>query len=343
MASSSGEPEVRADEDGTIHLGVRAIPLPQSVSEEARRVLATPRTPQRRYPPRDDKQAWRELIAEANASFAPAVQLAQQLSAERATTETTTIDGVTVHVGTPTALPEGNRDRAWIVVHGGGLILLGGPWARAEAGLTAATRECVAYSVDYRMPPDHPYPAAVDDVVTVYRKLLDRYEPRNIVISGTSAGANVAPAAVLKARDQGLPIPGALLLLTPECDLTESGDTFHTLRDLDPRLPRPLPESIALYADGHDLTHPYLSPIFADFGPGFPPTYIQSGTRDIFLSNSVRLHRALRNSEIEAELHVWEAALHGGFVMSGAPEGAEELAEQARFLRKHWGVATADS
>jgi monoterpene epsilon-lactone hydrolase len=338
VASSETEPDVRVDEDGTIHLGRRTIAPPRSISREARQLLATPRTPRRTYPPLDDEQAWRELIAATNASFASSVELALQMSEGRATIETTTIGGATVHVATPISVPEPNSDRAWITVHGGALIALGGPWARAEAGLTAVQRECVAYSVDYRMPPDHPYPAAVDDVVEVYRELLGRYEPRNIVVSGTSAGGNIAPAAVLKARDLGLPVPGALMLFTPECDLTETGDTFHTLRDLDPRLPRPLPESIALYANGHDLGHPYLSPIFADFGAGFPPTYIQSGTRDLFLSNCVRMHRALRNAGIEAELHVWEAALHGGYFMSDAPEAAEEQAEHARFLTKHWGV-----
>jgi monoterpene epsilon-lactone hydrolase len=338
MASSETDLDVHVDADGTIHLGRRTIPQPCSISAEARQLLATPRTAPRTYPPLDDKQAWRDLIAETDASFAPGVERALQLTEGRATIETTTIGGATVHIGTPTSIPARNRDRAWITVHGGALVALGGPWARAEAGIVAVQRECVAYSVDYRMPPDHPYPAGVDDVVAVYRELLDRYEPRDVVISGTSAGGNIAPAAVLKARDQGLPLPGALMLFTPECDLTETGDTFHTLRDLDPRLPRPLPESIALYADGHDLEHPYLSPIFADFSAGFPPTYIQSGTRDLFLSNCVRMHRALRNAGIEAELHVWEAALHGGFFMSDAPEAAEEQAEHARFLTKHWGV-----
>jgi monoterpene epsilon-lactone hydrolase len=89
-------------------------------------------------------------------------------------------------------------------------------------------------------------------------------------------------------------------------------------------------------AAGADVTHPYLSPIFADFGAGFPPTYIQSGTRDLFLSNRVRLHRALRNGGVEAELHVWEAGLHGGYRLTGAPEAAEEHEEQARFLARHW-------
>lgn len=326
---------VRVDKDGVIHLGWRTIPLPQSISEEARRVLSMPRAPEVVYPSQDDREGWLALRRQTDERFAIASAMALEASAGRSTVETTTIGGVTVHVGTPAALSSAHHNQARITLHGGGFINLAGDWARAEAALAAADWQCVSYGIDYRMPPDHPYPAAVDDAVAVYRSLLERYAPHAIVISGTSAGGNLVLAATLKARDQGLPLPGALIVNTPECDLTESGDSFDVLAHLDGRLPTRIPESIALYAGGHDLRDPYLSPLFADFSAGFPPTYIQSGTRDLFLSNSVRLHRALRNAAIAAELHVWEAAPHGGFFMSDTPEAAEEYAEQARFLSKY--------
>lgn len=337
MATSGLEQAARVDDDGTIHLAPQTIPLPKSISEVAREVLATPRAPERAIPSFEDKDGWRQYARDTDELFASGVERALQACEGRSTVETTTIAGVTVHVATPTNLPEQNRGRAWITVHGGGFVNLAGAWARAEAALMAAEWSTVAYGVDYRVPPDHPYPVPVDDVVAVYRQLIERYEPQQIVLYGTSAGGNLIVAATLKARDQGLAVPGALIVGTPEADLTESGDTFETLRYLDGRLPVPIPDSIALYADGHDLRDPYLSPVFADFSPGFPPTYIQSGTRDLFLSNSVRLHRALRNAGMEAELHVWEAAPHGGFFQSGAPEATEELAEQARFLAKYLG------
>jgi monoterpene epsilon-lactone hydrolase len=93
-----------------------------------------------------------------------------------------------------------------------------------------------------------------------------------------------------------------------------------------------LTESIALYAQGHDLRDPYLSPLFGDLS-GFPPTFLQTGTRDLFLSNTVRMHRALRDAGVDAELHVWEAMPHGGFF--GAPEDDEIGVEVRRFLEKH--------
>src|SRR5205823_2929973 len=112
----------------------------------------------------------------------------------------------------------------------------------------------------------------------------------------------------------GLPLPAAVVLLTPELDLTESGDTFSTLLGVDTALTSRLMPANLLYAGGHDLSHPYLSPLFGDFAKGFPPAFLQSGTRDLFLSNTVRMHRALRQAGLEAELHVFEAATHVMFM-----------------------------
>jgi epsilon-lactone hydrolase len=115
-------------------------------------------------------------------------------------------------------------------------------------------------------------------------------------------------------------------------DLTESGDSFQTVLGIDPVL-RPLMHVNRLYANGHDLAHPYLSPLFGDV-TGFPPTFLQTGTRDLFLSNTVRMHRKLRAAGVEAELHVFEAMPHGGFGGS-APEDKELTAEVRHFLDRH--------
>jgi monoterpene epsilon-lactone hydrolase len=192
--------------------------------------------------------------------------------------------------------------------------------------------------VDYRVPPAHPYPAALDDCLGVYKHLLDRHAPASIAISGLSAGGNLAAACLLRARDEGLPLPAAALLMTPELDLTESGDSFHTNRTIDVALPRGLPRANALYADGADLAHPYLSPLFGDFGPGFPPAFLQTGTRDLFLSNTVRMHRALLVAKQYAELHVWEGMPHAGF--GGAtPEDVEMQTAMRDFLVRIAGWA----
>ena len=119
--------------------------------------------------------------------------------------------------------------------------------------------------------------------------------------------------------------------MTPEVDLTESGDSFAANLGIDTILGLLMPVNL-LYAAGHDLAHPYLSPLFGDFTKGFPPTFLQAGTRDLFLSNTVRMHRALRHAGVHAELHVFEAMPHGGFF--GAPEDEDVLWAVRDFVRR---------
>ncbi len=203
--------------------------------------------------------------------------------------------------------------------------------APAQAFLAAAALACRVFSVDYRVPPAHRYPAALDDCLAAYRYLLADHAPADIAISGLSAGGNLAAAMLLRARDEGLPMPAAALVMTPELDPTESGASFHTNRIIDVALPEGLPRANTLYADGADLAHPYLSPLFGDFAPGFPPTFLQTGARDLFLSNTVRMHRALLRAHKVAELHVWEAMPHAGF--GGAtPEDVEMQVAMRDFL-----------
>ncbi|MBT2187355.1 alpha/beta hydrolase [Sphingobium sp. H33] len=221
----------------------------------------------------------------------------------------------------------------YLFIHGGAFVVGGGPYAKALGVRNAGATGARVVSVDYRMAPDNPFPAAPQDCLAVYLALIEAIDPKRVVIGGTSAGGNIAAATILMARDRGLPLPAGAILLTPEIDLTEAGDTFRTNEDLDVILKAGLPEANAAYANGHDLTDPYLSPIFADFTKGFPPTLVQSGTRDLFLSNSVIVHRKLRDAGIDAQLHVWEAMPHGEF-LGDAPENAEILAEVARFIRR---------
>jgi acetyl esterase/lipase len=134
-------------------------------------------------------------------------------------------------------------------------------------------------------------------------------------------------------------MPGAVGLMTPAIDLTRAGDTMHTNDGIDTVL-RPFGKMSALYADGHDLTDPYLSPLFGDFTQGFPPTFLQSGTRDLLLSDTVRMHRKLLRAGIDAELHVWEAMPHGGFggVFGAAtPEDQEMQAQFVKFVETRLG------
>lgn len=329
------------DAEGRLHLGPRAVPLPKLASPEAQQALREAyalRPPGSILPPPGaSREAWRQAIAKVDAAFEAIAE--QALRRAAATVEAAKIAGVTVYVGRAHTIPESRRRRAIMHLHGGGFVFLaGGKYAESLAATKAAQCGCTVYSVNYRTPPDHPFPAALDDAVAVYRELLKRHEPADLAIAGESAGGNLAAAVTLKIRDAGLPMPGMVVLLTPGVDLTNSGDSSVTNLGLDARLTDDSAEVRTLYAGGHDLRDPYLSPVFGDFGKGFPPTFIQAGLRDLLLSGAVVLHRALRRAGIDAELHVWEGQPHGPFSMgaSTVPEDLDLDAEIHRFLARHW-------
>jgi epsilon-lactone hydrolase len=323
--------------DGALHL-TRTIPVPQTVSPEAQAImamgcaavedrLASPEV----FPALDDHAAWKVRIAANDEQIMMGV--GAHADAIDATVEQTSVAGIDVFVITPADADTGDDAPVLYDIHGGGLIAGGGDACRAMGVMSAARAGLRSWAVDYRMAPDHPYPASLDDCLTVYRALLEVKPPERIAVGGASAGGNLAAALMLRARAEGLPMPACLLLMSPEADLTESGDSFETNQGVDYVLVNRLSESIALYANGHDLDDPLLSPLFGDVS-GFPPTYLQAGTRDLFLSNAVRFHRKLRAANVEAELHIGEAMPHGGF-FGFAPEDDELGAESRKFLAKH--------
>lgn len=303
-------------------------PGPAFLSAAARAIIEQPirHTP---ATPAGDIDAWRRRIAEMNDDLAAFVAEPRDLPVR---SEWMLVGGVPTSVATPEeADPEGPVQ---LDIHGGGLILGAGEVTRVAGEINAANTGIVHWAVDYRMPPDHPYPAALDDLIAVYRGLLEVRDPSRVVVGGGSAGGNLAAALMLRVKAEGLPLPAALLLLTPECDLTESGDSFVTLAHVGVGVQR-LREVNELYANGRDLADPFLSPLFGDLA-GLPPTLLITGTRDLYLSNTVRMHRALRDAGVMADLHVFDARPHGGFW--GAPEEEPVQAEIRAFVRGHVGL-----
>jgi acetyl esterase/lipase len=193
-------------------------------------------------------------------------------------------------------------------------------------------------SIDYRMPPDFPYPAALDDSIAVWRALLKTHDPRKMAIFGTSTGGGMTLAVVLRLKAEKLPLPAAIAPGTPWSDLTKTGDTYFTSELLDNVLggyDGILGDAAKLYANGHDLKEPLLSPVYGDFH-GFPPTILTTGTRDMFLSNTVRVHRKLREAGVEAALNVFEGLSHAQYLFDeDAPETKEAFGEIARFFESH--------
>jgi monoterpene epsilon-lactone hydrolase len=312
------------DVDGQLVIPARCIPVPGFLSEIARAYLK-PQLGTPPYPPIEDKPGWKAYVSAVDEAVAP---LLRSMSAAAIHVEQRIADDAQVFDITPATEASGRG--IILEIHGGALILCGGELCRLMGMGTAARLRRRTWSVDYRMPPDHPYPAALDDCLAVYRTLLRERSPAEIVVSGGSAGGNLAAALMLRARDEGLPMPAGLLLATPEVDLTESGDSFHTNNGVDPGLRSLMPVNL-LYANGYDLSDPYLSPLFGDL-KGFPRTLLTTGTRDLYLSNTVRMHRKLRAAGVVAELHVTEAGPHTGF--PGAPESREIDLEILRFLHE---------
>jgi epsilon-lactone hydrolase len=321
-----------SERPGTIHLPARDIAVPSTVSPEAQAVLANPPAESFESPALDDHQAWRAMIAAHDDAIA--AMMAGRAAAPVTVVKRDLPGGARGYEITPDGLDDGD-ERVYLDIHGGGFIWGGGELCATMAVGTALRMAARVWAVDYRMPPDHPFPAALDDCLAAYRALLAERSPDRIVIGGASAGGNLAAALILRARDEGLPLPAAVVLMTPGSDLTEAGDSHQTNLGLDPLIPGSGRQQFLLYAAGHDLRHPYLSPLNGDFSKGFPPAILTTGTRDMLLSDTVLLHRALRRAGIPAELHVTEAAGHGGF-LGRAPEDQEILAEVRRFADTHW-------
>jgi monoterpene epsilon-lactone hydrolase len=324
-----------ADARPVFHLPARDIPVPTSISEEAQAMLAMgPLMPDAEYPPLDDRDAWRAMIAERESAVL-AMLTAARPGAPDAVALATQVDeidpgGFPVYVVLPAGVSSNDR-RVYLDIHGGAWIQGGGEVCRATALRTAPMYRARVWAVDYRMPPDHPYPTPLDDCLAAYRALLEECGPAEIIVGGTSA------ALILRARDEGLPLPAAVLLNTPATDLTAAGDTWQTNLGLDTVLTGDSRAAALLYAADSDLRDPYISPLFGDL-KGFPPTMLTSGTRDRLLSDTVRMHRALRAAGVPAELHVLEAAGHGRF-LGMAPEDRAMAVETRRFLGEHWAAA----
>lgn len=301
----------------------RTFPAPNSISPQAQQWLSM-QMPAPPYPALDDTEGWLQRIKASDEGLSLFIKPDPSMPSAQAD-----IDGVRTYVVRAPDVPDEASTPIYLDIHGGALISGGGEACLAMAAGGARNSGMIHWAVDYRMPPLHPYPAPLDDCMTVYRRLLTQRDPADIVVGGGSAGGNLAAALIARAKDEGLPMPAGLVLMTPEVDLTESGDSFTTNLGLDNILSGSLMPANLLYAAGHDLSHPYLSPLFADV-TGFPPTFIQAGTRDLFLSNAVRMHRKMRAAGVDAELHVFEAMPHGGF--GGAPEDVEMTEERRRFL-----------
>ncbi|WP_158096020.1 alpha/beta hydrolase [Cloacibacillus sp. An23] len=316
----------------------RSFPAPTTVSEQMAATVTAPPSQVWLKAPADAKE-WSELQkrnAEGGAKLA--LGLAQRTGVK---IEEGKIAGVTVRTLTPPAIDEDKKDKIIYAIHGGGYVLGGGAGGVTEGLLMAHFGHYKVIAVDYRLAPEHPYPAAIEDAFAVYKELVKQYGAENIAVLGTSTGGAMTLILALQAIQSGTPLPAALMSGTPWTEIGKVGDSYFTNDGVDNVLVTYdglIDASAKAYANGADYKDPLVSPMYAkdeDLAK-FPPTLLFSGTRDLFLSNTARMHERLLLNDAEAELIVYEAMSHAQYYLNfEAPETATHYELLCQFLDKN--------
>lgn len=216
--------------------------------------------------------------------------------------------------------------------HGGGYSTGSSLYARTLTSKLADSTSMDVLCFDYRLAPEHPYPAAVEDAMKVWNYLmLFGYGARDVILTGDSAGGNLALALALRLKEEGRLLPRGIVLMSPWTDLTSSGDSFEEKADLDPVLNSVyIDRMVKAYAEGRELKDPMISPLYGDFN-GFPPTYIQVGENEILLSDSTRLHQAFVDANVSVKMDVYPGMWHV-FQMSPVKAAREAMDRNAEFI-----------
>ncbi|RNA72325.1 alpha/beta hydrolase [[Curtobacterium] plantarum] len=318
---------------GLRHVPAKIIPVPSGVSPELKKDIEAPYNSPRWYGNHAGTTAdWQTMIDRSTAATLKIIpELRKNLGV---TVSEEKMGGVPVYE----IKPAGYRDSEKVVlyIHGGGFVYNPGITGTPEAIIMAAFTGYRVISVDYRMPPSHPYPAALDDVFSVYKALISQQSPGSVAVFGTSAGGGLVMSLLLKAKNEKVALPAVAGLGTPWMDLTPGGggDTMNTLEWVDNTLISGrgyIARSALLYADGHSLKDPYISPLFGDF-TGLPPVIIISGTRDLFLSQCVLTQRKLREAGNIASLQLWDGMSHAQYDNYQAPESRQVFREVGNFF-----------
>ena len=238
--------------------------------------------------------------------------LRELLSAQPLPADVTVTEAALGGVPTAEITVDGIEPRHVVLYFHGGVYVMGDAFLAADLASQVGRRtDARVLSVDYRLAPEHPYPAAVDDALRAYEALLDDgTAPSDMVLAGESAGGALAVATLVNARDRGLPLPAAAFVMSPYADLTLAGATMETKRDVDPLMSRErLQPRIADYTAGQDPALGLISPIFADLS-GLPPLIIQAGSHEVLLDDAVRLAREAATADVEVTLDITPGVPH---------------------------------
>lgn len=315
--------------DGTAYV-TRIVPVPHTVSPEAQKMLS------RVVPDVAKSQSLAEERAAVDKWQAGAGEVSRKLYPVNM--HESKIAGVPVRVVLPLTMDASKVDRVLIDLHGGGFRVDSGSLTESIPLANLTGTKVIA--VLYRMAPEHPFPAAVDDAVAVYKDLLKAYKPENIGIYGTSAGAILTPEVTARLKQLGLPMPGATGVFSGMGDFSKPGDSIamYSLDGLAGYLAPPKPgPAISEYVGKTDPKDPVLSPIYGDL-KGFPPTLFITSERDLLLSGTTILHRAYLRAGVDAQLVVFEGLPHAFWNNPELPESKEADAMMAKFFNTHLGL-----
>ena len=252
------------------------------------------------------------------------------------------VAGVRTFTLTPVKVDTEKKDKVILYIHGGGYVLGSGVGGTAEAIYLSGLHNYIIVCVDYRLAPDHPFPAAIDDAFSVYKELVKEYGAENIAVFGTSTGGAMTLILSLQAHEAGISQPKALVSGTPWADLDKIGDSYFVNDGVDNVLgnyDHLIKAAAQAYANGADLKDPLLSPVYAsdEALKDFPSTLFISGTRDLFLSNTVRMHKRLLLNDVNTDLVVYEALSHAQYYLNAnAPETIEHYEIINKFLDKNF-------
>jgi acetyl esterase/lipase len=225
--------------------------------------------------------------------------------------------------------------------HGGVYVMSDAFLAAGLASQVGRRTQAKVISVDYRLAPEHPYPAAVDDALAAYEALLDSgIAPSDIAFAGESAGGGLAIATLVNARDHGLPLPAAAYVMSPYVDLTLAGTTMETRADADPLLSQALLQArVPDYTAGHDAALPLISPVFADLS-GLPPLIIEAGSHEVLLDDAVRLAQQAATADVQVTLDITPRVPHVFQAYSPIlDEAAAALDRAGQLLSAHLAAA----
>jgi acetyl esterase/lipase len=312
------------------------INIPETISQGAQKILRniTTQMPEFVTPGANDIEGWKNLNKQISAfSTAQFQSLVDSYDSNITSTKLGNVKVLDIKPANWT-----DNGKILVYVHGGGYTILGANSTLNNSVPMANATGLRVISIDYSLAPSSKWNQITSEVVSVIQALKDQgYSLDNITMYGDSAGGGLVASSVLKMRDEGIGIPSALVLWSPWTDVSGIGDTYFTLKRADPFISEIMLKNMGgAYADPTDQKKPYVSPVYGNFTKGFPPTMIQVGTKEIILSDSVRLYQSLDQADIPVKLDVYEGMPHVfQTILNNTTESDLAISKTIKFLREY--------